>query len=193
MKSILSSLVLILMAFNLLAQSSSKKYNESENLIDWPAEFDPKASDFYVHNEIEINASPEIVWNLLVNAKDWMEWYDGIQNIQFEDSSQTALSPNAKVFWNSMGQSLNNEIVAFEPYRSLSWQFNEKKIQGMHAWVIFPTATGCKVITDESQTGSLAKLQKIFLPNKLRKQHDNWLYVLKQEAELIAQSSAEIN
>lgn len=46
-----------------------------------------------------------------------------------------------------------------------------------------PTETGCKVNTDESQTGKLVKLQKIFIPNKLRKQHDKWLRVLKEEAE----------
>jgi uncharacterized protein YndB with AHSA1/START domain len=193
MKTIIPTLILSLLAHFVLGQSSSKKYNEAENLINWPAEFDPKISDFYVHNEIEIYASPEIVWDLLINAKDWPEWYDGIQSIRFEDETQSALSPNTKVFWNSMGQSLNNEIMDFEPYQALSWQFKEKKIQGIHAWVIVPTATGCKVITDESQTGSLAKLQKIFLPNKLRKQHDKWLILLKQEAELIAAGNDNIN
>jgi uncharacterized damage-inducible protein DinB/uncharacterized protein YndB with AHSA1/START domain len=140
-------------------------------------------SDFYVHNEIEINATPEQVWQLLVRAKDWIQWYDGIQNIRFEDSAQEALAKDTKVFWNSMGQSLNNTVVEFKPYQALAWQFNEAKIQGHHAWVIIPTATGCRVITDESQTGRLAKLQKIFLPKKLMKQHDKWLRLLKREAE----------
>jgi len=193
MKTIIPTLILSLLAHFVLGQSSSKKYNEAENLINWPAEFDPKVSDFYVHNEIEINASPEIVWDLLVRASDWEDWYDGIQNIRYEEDTQSELAPNTKVFWNSMGQSLNNEIVEFEPYRSLSWKFKEEKIQGVHAWVIVPTATGCKVITDESQTGSLAKLQKIFLPNKLRKQHDKWLILLKQDGELIAAGNDNIN
>ncbi|MCC5928886.1 MAG: DinB family protein [Cyclobacteriaceae bacterium] len=183
MKTLIISFIINLIAINVNAQISSRKYNEAANLIAWPAEFDPKNSDFYVHNEIEIMAKPEVVWQLLVQASNWENWYDGIQNIRFENQGQRVLEPETKVFWNSMGQSLNNKVTQFEPNKTLAWQFNEKKIQGMHAWVIIPTEEGCKVVTDESQTGQLAKLQKIFLPNKLRKQHDNWLRLLKQEAE----------
>lgn len=165
------------------AQTYSRKYNEAENQIRWPEEFNPKTSDFYVHNKIEINASPEQVWQLLIEAKQWIHWYDGIQNIKFEDSTQLNLAKDTRVFWNSMGQSLNNTVVEFVPNERLAWSFYEPRIQGHHAWLIIPTETGCIVITDESQTGRLAKLQKIFLPRKLMKQHDNWLRLLKQEAE----------
>jgi len=165
------------------AQTSSKKYNESSNLINWPTEFNPKNSDFYVHNEIEIQAKPEVVWQLLVQASLWGNWYDGIENIRFEEANQKELNLQTKVFWNSMGQSLNNEVVQFEENKTLAWQFKEKRIQGMHAWVIIPTEKGCRVITDESQTGQLAILQRFFLPFKLLRQHENWLLLLKQEAE----------
>ncbi|MGF1637653.1 MAG: SRPBCC domain-containing protein [Cyclobacteriaceae bacterium] len=183
MNKILIMIAILFFNSTIYAQTFSRKYNEAENRINWPKEFDPKISDFYVHNEIEINATPDQVWQLLIQAKDWISWYDGIQNIRFEDSIQVQLAKNTKVFWNSMGQSLNNTVVEFEPNKTLSWQFNEAKIQGYHAWVIIPTANGCRVITDESQTGKLAKLQKIFIPKKLMKQHDNWLKLLKMEAE----------
>ena len=185
MKNLLLYLLMLSFACSVQAQSSSRKYNEIENLINWPANFDPKVSDFYVHNEIDIQASPEVVWQLLVNAKDWKTWYDGIQNIKFENPEQLSLQKDTKVFWNSMGQALNNKIVEFEPYATLSWEFNEAKIQGYHAWKIIPTENGCRVVTDESQTGKLAKLQKTFLPKKLLKQHDQWLLLLKLEAEKV--------
>jgi hypothetical protein len=174
---------MIFSACGVQAQTSSRKYNEEENLIRWPTQFDPKAIDFYVHNEITIQASPEVVWQLLIQAGEWNKWYDGIQNIKFENPSQVNLEKNTYVFWNTMGQGLNNQIVEFEPYTTLSWEFNEAKIQGYHAWKIIPIENGCKVITDESQTGKLAKLQKTFVPKKLLKQHDQWLLLLKLEAE----------
>lgn len=183
MKILLPYLLMISLAWSVQAQSSSRKYNEEENLINWPADFDPKVSDFYVHNEIEIQASPEVVWQLLINASEWNSWYDGIRNIEFENPKQVTLEKNTKVFWNSMGQALNNSIVEFDPIATLSWQFIESKIQGYHAWIIIPTNKGCRVITDESQTGKLAKLQKVFIPKKLLKQHDHWLQMLKLEAE----------
>lgn len=165
------------------AQTYSKKYNSIENKIIWPEKFNPVKSNFYVHNEIEINASKEVVWQLLVQAKNWRNWYDGIQNIKFEDSTQQILNKDTRVFWNSMGQSLNNTVSEYVINERLAWSFFEPKIQGHHAWLIIPTQKGCMVITDESQTGTLAKLQKVFLPNKLLKQHNNWLLLLKQEAE----------
>jgi uncharacterized protein YndB with AHSA1/START domain len=183
MKNILTLILLTLAMNGIQAQTFSKHYNEAENKIKWPEAFDPKSSDFYVHNEIEIKATPERVWQLLTAAKAWTTWYGGIQNIRFENPSQEVLAKNTLVFWNSMGQNLNNQVVEFEPYRALAWEFKEPKIQGYHAWLIIPTETGCKVITDESQTGKLARLQKVFLPNKLIKQHDQWLRLLKQTAE----------
>jgi hypothetical protein len=174
---------MLLFVFLSQAQNYSRKYNESENKIQWPRKFDPLSSDFYVHNEIEIDATPQQVWLLLIQAKNWINWYDGIENIKFEDPTQQDLTKNSKVFWNSMGQSLNNTVTEFIEDERLAWTFEETKIQGHHAWLIISTTTGCKVITDESQTGKLAKLQKLFLPRKLMKQHDKWLRLLKQEAE----------
>lgn len=183
MKKTIILLGMLLTVFQSPAQTYSRKYHEAENKIHWPDKFNPKGSDFYVHNEIEINASPAQVWQLLIQAKNWRNWYDGIQHIQFEDTTQQNLAKETQVFWNSMGQSLNNTVVEYVPNERLAWQFNETNIQGHHAWLITPTENGCKVITDESQTGKLARLQKIFLPRKLMKQHDKWLRLLKQEAE----------
>lgn len=189
MKTILIILSLLIISITVQAQTSSRKYREAENKIMWPDDFIPRKSDFYVHNEIEVNATPEQIWQLLIHAKAWNQWYDGIQDIQFEDMEAQYLAKGTRVFWNSMGQSLNNTVMEFEPYQRLAWQFNEAKIQGYHAWIIIPTDKGCKVITDESQTGRLARLQKIFIPNKLKRQHDKWLRLLKEEAEKVSSES----
>ena len=183
MKTLLSTLIIMLNVSVVNAQISSKKFNPETNLIKWPVQFHPEKSDFYVHNEIGINAAPEVVWKLLIEASDWNKWYGNIQDIQFENPQQRNLSAGTKVFWKSMGQELNNTVMQFESNKALAWQFEEANIQGYHAWLIIPTENGCKVITDESQTGRLARLQKVFLPNKLRKQHDEWLRLLKDKAE----------
>ena len=56
-------------------------------------------------------------------------------------------------------------------------------IQRYHTWLVVPTATGCKVVTQESQHGFLTYLQKTFVPNKLHRLHDVWLAKLKARAE----------
>jgi len=176
-------LSILTLSTNTVAQTKTKKYKEDENKINWPVEFNPIKSNFYVQNEININADPKKVWKLLIEAKQWNQWYSGIQKIKFQDSTQKNLGLNVLVYWESMGQKLNNTIVEYQPFERLSWSFKEKNLQGCHAWIIIPTSFGCRVITAESQTGKLAKLQRIFLPNKLLKQHDQWLKKLKIEAE----------
>ncbi len=63
---------MILSVFQIQAQTYSRKYSEGENKIQWPEKFNPNVSDFYVHNEIEINATPNQVWLLLTEAKKWI-------------------------------------------------------------------------------------------------------------------------
>ncbi len=34
--------------------------------INWPKEYDPKDAGFFAHNEIDIKAPPEKVWDILL-------------------------------------------------------------------------------------------------------------------------------
>jgi hypothetical protein len=55
-------IVLLSATFPVLAQQSiSEKIN-------WPSNYEPSKSKFYVHNEVEINAEPEVVWGFLIDA-----------------------------------------------------------------------------------------------------------------------------
>jgi hypothetical protein len=82
-----------------------------------------------------------------------------------------------------MGLNFESTIEEFVPSSRLSWESRKKSIRGYHAWLIIPTADGCKVITDESQNGWLTFFEKIFQPKKLHKLHDIWLAELKKQAE----------
>lgn len=82
-----------------------------------------------------------------------------------------------------MGLSFRSTIKEFEPYRLLAWESVKKSIQGYHVWLIIPTASGCRVITDESQNGWLTFLEKTFQRKKLKRLHDVWLTELKRKAE----------
>ena len=55
--------------------------------------------------------------------------------------------------------------------------------RGYHAWLIVPTRTGCRVMTDESFHGFSAVMQRVFIPDKLHNLHEAFLIGLKQKAE----------
>lgn len=177
MKKFVFTLVLFANTFFVPAQHSGSEK------INWPAEYDPARSKFYVHNEIEINAAPEKVWGFLIDTLQWPSWYKGAKNVQFLNPADSLLTASAVFRWNTMGLQFESAIQQFEPYRLLAWESKKKSIRGFHVWLVIPTDNGCKVITDESQNGWLTFLEKLFQGKKLKRLHDTWLSELKKKAE----------
>lgn len=173
--------VFTLALFTLVLTAFAQQENPEK--INWPVAYDPSVSKFYVHNELEINASPEKVWRILTDALKWPGWYKGARSVSFVNKSDSLLNANAVFTWQTMGLKLETAVKQFEPNRLLAWESIKKSIQAYHVWLIVPTATGCKVITDESQNGWLTFFEKIFQGKKLNRMHDVWLKELKKKAE----------
>jgi uncharacterized protein YndB with AHSA1/START domain len=164
---------------------ASTVFGQYHNLgkINWPADYEPSKSKFYVHNEIEISASPNKVWTVLIDALQWESWYVGAKNVSFSNPSDSVLHAYAVFNWETMGLRFESAVKEFEPNNRLAWESKKKSIQGYHVWLIIPTEKGCKVITDESQNGWLTFFEKTFQGKKLSKLHDVWLAELKKKAE----------
>lgn len=160
--------------------ASGKPYNEQ---INWPEGYGMNETEFYLHNKIEIEASPKIVWEILTNAEDWPNWYKGMKNVNVVDSDAGIIDGKVDMAFNTMNRDFNARVTEYEPYKRLSWETIHPKMMGIHAWLMIPTEKGTLVVTDESQYGKLARLQKVFVPNKLRKLHDVWLEEMKAKAE----------
>lgn len=175
-----------ILTFVLLASIFSA-YSQQSSLekINWPANYEPAKSKFYVHNEIEINATPEKVWGYLIDALQWETWYVGAKNVSFLNQNDKFLTKETVFRWQTMGLQFESTIKEFEPNRLLAWESNKKQIQGYHVWLIVPTSNGCKVITDESQNGWLTFFEKTFQGKKLKRLHDVWLLELKKKSETL--------
>lgn len=166
--------------------SSKRAFEQSQaqqETVIWPEAYDPKNSEFFVHNYIDIEAEPDKVWQILIDARAWKDFYNGASEVTFKNSNTERLEPGTVFVWETMGFDFQSTIVEFEPYERLAWESYRKNMTGLHAWLIIPTDFGCRLITDESQNGSLAKAEKIFQPNKLTRLHDEWLKGIKARAE----------
>lgn len=165
------------------AVSEAQPYSD---IIHWPAEYEPAKAKFYVHNKIDIKASPEIVWNILLQAEEWADYYEGASNVKVQNAENGILRENSVFAWKTMGLDFESTIKEFVPFSRLSWESQKKSIKGYHAWFILPTETGCTLVTDESQHGWLTFMEKTFQPKKLYKLHDIWLMEIKKKAESIS-------
>ena len=177
MRKFVFTLLILLSAINIYGQ------NDNTYVINWPDNYLPSKSRFFVHNEIEISAPPEVVWKYLVEAENWESWYKGARNVSLINTGEQRLNANSIFRWETMGLKFESKIMQFEENRLLAWESRKRSIQGYHAWLIIPTANGCKVVTDESQNGWLTFFEKLFQGKKLKKLHDIWLIGLKQKAE----------
>lgn len=165
-------------------KSVEQSYPNSQE-IRWPEDYKPEESKFFVHNEIDINALPETVWSVLIQADEWEEYYEGASDLKLLDNTDGKLSNNSVFTWKTMGLDFTSSIKEFAaPYR-LSWESDKKSIRGYHAWLIIPTENGCKLITSEAQHGFMTFLQKVFVPNELERLHDEWLAQIKLKSENI--------
>lgn len=151
--------------------------------INWPAAYQPEKAGFYVHNKMDINASPEVVWNILLRAETWPAWYPGAAAVQVKNTPEGNLSDGSVFTWKTMGLHFESTVREFEPFSRLSWESRKKSIKGYHAWLILPTENGCMLVTDESQHGWLTFFEKTFQPKKLQRLHAAWLEAIKQKAE----------
>lgn len=151
--------------------------------IRWPSDYQPGDADFYIHSKIHIDAKPAVVWNLLIKAEEWPNWYKGMKNVEILNSESDVIKDSTLLKFSTMGRSFQGEIREFVVNERLAWETVNDNLNAYHAWLILPTENGCLLITDEVQKGKLAKLQKALLPNKLRKLHDVWLAEFKRKSE----------
>jgi Polyketide cyclase / dehydrase and lipid transport len=185
--------VLPLLLAGLLAGCSASQIGSEDNRFDpsqavsdqitFPEEYKKEKAPFFVTNQIEIRASPEKIWRILTHADAWSSWYEGATNLKILDSQDGVLHTESVFTWRTMGLNFESRIREYsQPYR-LSWESRKWCIQGYHGWLILPTSTGAKVITEEGFQGILGWLQGIFIPGKLPKLHEVWLQELKRKAE----------
>ena len=160
---------------------SSLPYSEK---INWPEGFKPAESDFFIHNEMDIKASPQVVWDIFINAAKWPELNKKAEGIKLLNSPDGKLNSSSVFIWSPAGK-FTSTIKEFKPPYNVAWlgETDNKKITIYNAWMIIPTAEGCKVISDESQNGPKTKVEKIFAPNMVRKDLHDWLIRLKEQSE----------
>ena len=92
------------------------------------------------------------------------------------------LELGAKFRWTTFGVRLDSKVEEFVPRERLAWSARATGIDAYHAWLIEPRASGCYVLTEETQNGWLAALSNMLRPKNMSTQHQNWLESLQHKA-----------
>ncbi len=148
----------------------------------WPTHFAPPSCPLHVRNELRIPASPERVWAWLVAATLWPTWYVNSAHVRILQGNGSDLAQGTKFRWKTFDVTITSTVLEFVPHERIAWDAHALGIEVYHAWVLRPTAEGCHVLTEETQHGWLARLGKLFMPNRMHKYHQIWLEALARQS-----------
>lgn len=136
-------------------------------------------------HEIMINASSEIVWQILADINHWPIWYPTVSKSKLEGR----LQPGSIFRWTSGGTAIVSTLKEVEPQRRMSWTGKALGTQAIHVWVLEPDEKGVLVRTEESFDGWLVRLLEGMMQKMLDTSLQTWLEQLKQKIEAIALES----
>ncbi|GGL14805.1 hypothetical protein Sme01_18710 [Sphaerisporangium melleum] len=155
--------------------------------VNWPKQYDPKASAIYALNDIDVQAPPEVVWKLLVDAENWSSYFPSEDQVKIL-SGESELALGTRYSRVTVGFPMSLNVTECEPFSRLAWETvvdgDETGSSAYHGWVITPTNDGCHVLTEETQQGpffleELGRKQ----PGALYRYHQDWVERLARAAE----------
>jgi hypothetical protein len=149
--------------------------------IIWPAEFEPKRAPVYVTNQIESSATAHAAWAWLVRAAQWPAWYPNSRRVLLPDGASD-LTAGMTFRWRTFGVRLVSHVEEFVPNTRIAWTARGIGVWAYHAWLITPRASGCLIVTEETQYGFVAQLGDALMPDRMRRGHQLWLECLDRVA-----------
>jgi uncharacterized protein YndB with AHSA1/START domain len=157
--------------------------NEESFVIKWPDRYHPSRAPVHVVNELTIPASCEQVWAWLIRAPLWPSWYSNASDVRLVDRPQSELRLGTMFTWKTFGLRVKSTVQEFVPVERLAWSARGLGVDGYHAWLLLPRQSGTHVITEETQYGALARVQRLLLPGRMRRAHQRWLENLSVQAQ----------
>jgi hypothetical protein len=130
--------------------------------------------------EIEIEAPPQVVWEVLTRFENWPNWNPEVKSMSFPGP----LAPETEFRWKAGPGTILSKLDRIEPPRYISWHGRTLTIDAYHEWWLEPRDGGTHVRTEESFYGLLARLLRRPLQKTLDRSFENALERLKLEAEL---------
>lgn len=153
----------------------------------WPQEEQPKGAQVFVHNERIVPAPPERVWNLLVTAQGWSEFYANAHFVELADPRQHQLRRGTVFRWVTFGLlPIISEVDPCKRPLQIGWRWWGRwwgrGAHGYHIWLLESHERGTRVVTEETNRGILPSLLRPVIQPLLSLQHNYWLRQLARQA-----------
>jgi uncharacterized membrane protein len=129
--------------------------------------------------EIFIEAPVEKVWNIQTDIEGWPAWQPDITSAKLEGG----LKPGTIFRWKAKGLGIVSTLQTMEANRQIGWTGISVGMSAIHNWSFESQSTGTRVVTEESLSGWLVRLMKLFDPHFLENSLESSLKTLKAKVE----------
>jgi hypothetical protein len=134
----------------------------------------------FVTTDIDVEASPEAVWDTLTDLDSWPGWLPDVKSM----AADGPFVVGTKFKWRAGPGTIKSEVVTAERPSRAAWKGRTMGINAVHAWTIEPVGpTTTHVHTEESWSGLMPRILRKMLHNTLEKSLDEGLPAVKAEAE----------
>ena len=130
-------------------------------------------------SEIEIDARPETVWDVLTDLERWPSWNPDVKSMSFSG----AIAEGSEFRWKAGPGTIVSTIRRVDRPRLIGWTGRTLGIDALHVYRLEPRDGKTFVSTEESYDGMLARVFRGPLRKTLKSALDSGLRQLKAEAE----------
>ena len=135
------------------ANTGNGDWNKRSTDIHWPAGYTPNDADLFAHNELLIQSSCSTVWQHIIEAPKWPDWYTNSHDVRVVRGRTDVLEQNTRFEWDTFGFHIDSTVHEFVPATRVGWFGEGKGIDAYHTWLLAPTPEGCQVVTEEVAIG----------------------------------------
>jgi hypothetical protein len=129
--------------------------------------------------EIEIAASPEVVWDVLTAFNSWPNWNPEVKSM----SAQEPVAVGSIFRWKAGPGTVTSTIQRLEPPRLIAWSGRTMGISAVDVFHLDAHDGSTLVREEESWNGLVARLFRKRLQRTLDRSLENGLQSLKAAAE----------
>jgi hypothetical protein len=129
--------------------------------------------------EIEVDAPPQVVWEVLTRFENWPNWNPDVRSMSFPG----LLAPGTEFRWKAGPGTIVSTLERVEAPNYIAWRGRTLTIDAYHEWWLEPRNGSTHVRTQESFFGLLARLLRGTLQKTLDNSFKDGLERLKREAE----------
>ena len=129
--------------------------------------------------DIEIQAKPETVWDVLADIDNWPSWNPDVKEAKLTGG----LKVGSSFRWKAGPGTITSSLEQVDRPREIGWSGRTMGIIAVHVYRLEPRAEGTRVHTEESFDGLIARLLKAPTRRTLQKGINGGLASLKAEAE----------